>query len=302
MTTPPRRHAHEVLRSDMIEEMQPLLDLPYRQRRRGMHILFGGQYPRFLYRLQRFAPGEPEMVERLREVVVYAELWLSSPVDFNDPFDMTAAIVFEGSEEERRAFISSKIDRLRPDVSKAARRRRVDELMRDPNGLETMLRESFRTNMAQVGVTCFTSKARDIVMWSHYAENHTGIALQFEPSRDVLNLASAVRVLYAKQYPVLNWFMEFQEGIGHALRQKHEAWAYEGEFRCIRIRDAHTRSLLADGGLTGIILGCRSPSTTEDAIRALLAERARYGKPPVNLYRAEQHPRDYRLILRRLPA
>ena len=264
--------------------------------------MFGGQYPRFLYRLQRFAPGEPEMVERLREIVVYSELWLSSPADFNDPFDMTAAVVFEGSDEERRAFIGSKIDNLQPTLPKGARRRRIEALMRDRVGLESMLRESFRRNMAQVGVSCFTSEARDIVMWSHYAENHAGIALQFEPSRDILNLASAVRVLYAKQYPVLNWFTEFKEGISQALRQKHEAWAYEHEFRCIRIRDAHTRSLLADGGLTGIILGCRSPSAAEDAVRALLAERARYGKPPVSLYRAEQHPRDYRLILRRLPA
>lgn len=278
-----------------------MLDLPYRERRRGMHVMFKGQFPRFLYRLTRFAPDKPESIERLREVLVYSEMWLSSPSDFNDPFDMTAAIVFEGSEEERRAFIRSKINRARPPIPARLRRQRVEELMSDPAALELMLRQSFRDNMAAVGVSCFTSEARNILMWSHYAENHTGIALQFEPSRDLLNIASAVRVLYAKQYPVLNWFVDFEDGIGKALRQKHEAWKYESEFRCIRIRDAHTRALLADGALTGIILGCRATAATGVAIRGLLAERKRYGKPQVSLYRAEQHTRAYRLVLRRVP-
>jgi hypothetical protein len=40
-------------------------------------------------------------LDRLRTIVVDSKLRLSSPSSFNDPFDMTAQVVAEGTHDER---------------------------------------------------------------------------------------------------------------------------------------------------------------------------------------------------------
>ena len=286
--------------SDLIDEMLEFLPMPYRERRRAMQRLFQGEYPRFLYRYTRFAPDDSQSVERLRNIIVDSQLWLASPLDFNDPFDMTAAIVFEGTDDQRHGFVDSTVERSVPGMAPMEKSRLVDAILADAQEVQSRLRQAFHCRMSQVGVVCFGRDPRSVLMWSHYAANHTGIALQFEPVRDVLELASAVPVSYADSYPVLNWLDGLEGGIRLTLRQKHRAWAYEGEFRCLRIRDAHTQLHFDARALTGVILGCRATEHTEQAVRLLLAERAARSAPALAVYRAEQHPRDYRLVLRRL--
>src|SRR4029077_15773202 len=43
-----------------------------------------------------------ESIDRLRDVLVRSRFWLSSPLEFNDPFDMSAQLVVEGTVEEKK--------------------------------------------------------------------------------------------------------------------------------------------------------------------------------------------------------
>src|SRR5437879_6515654 len=58
------------------------------------------EYPRFLYKFR--PPIEPASVSFVRDLIVYCRLYLSSPIQFNDPFDMTAAAIFEGTPDQKR--------------------------------------------------------------------------------------------------------------------------------------------------------------------------------------------------------
>lgn len=295
-----RRHASPINPAQAISELRALHSLPYRDRRARICELLQTRYPRFLYRYTRLKSDDALSVERLREIVVYSELWLSSPPDFNDPFDMSAVLLFEGTPAQRRSFIAAQLRRWHPDVLSKQRARRIEETMAHQDVMEATLREKFHESIAKIGVTCLTPDPKSVLMWSHYGAEHTGVALQFEPTRDVLNLASAIPVNYADQYPVVKWFDGTNHGIKRVLLQKHPAWRYEREFRIIRPGDAKTRLIIAPDALTGIILGCRASTETEAAIWRLLGERAGFGKPSIALYRAERHPSEYRLVLRRL--
>ncbi len=298
MSTEPRRYAPPIQATDAVPELARVVGLPYRERRRALRVLFEAKYPRFLYRYT--APRDERSIERLRDVVVASELWLSSPRDFNDPFDMTAALDFTGTTEQKRAHILARLERYHAEVPESLRRQRAEEILADESQLREILDGSFHNNMAKVGVVCFTRDPRNILMWSHYADHHRGVVLQFEPSHDVLELGSAIEVHYEEKYPILRWFQGFELDIGMALLHKHNGWCYEREFRCLRVGHAHTRVRFAPQALRAIILGCRADERIESTVRGLLAERAARGAPALSLYRAEKHTHEYRLVLRRL--
>src|SRR5262249_779046 len=58
--------------------------------------------PRFLYKFRTFDPRDSTSVYRLKDLIVRSRFWLSSPLDFNDPFDMSAKVEVDGSIREKR--------------------------------------------------------------------------------------------------------------------------------------------------------------------------------------------------------
>jgi hypothetical protein len=47
--------------------------------------------PRFLYKF-RAAPDTSDSIRSITDILLNSTLWLSSPTDFNDPFDMAVKI------------------------------------------------------------------------------------------------------------------------------------------------------------------------------------------------------------------
>ncbi len=87
MANPPDENPHD-------EQFQTLVDdlaqLPYRERRQ---ILWHRQKPRlarFYYKFRALVPNDNKSVDHMRDIIVRSKFWLSSPLDFNDPFDMSA--------------------------------------------------------------------------------------------------------------------------------------------------------------------------------------------------------------------
>ena len=86
-----------------IEEwMKRVKQLSYRERRYLLHRKLPKPYPHFLYKFQSVDPGETMSINYLRDIIIESKLWLSSPNDFNDPFDSSAKITAEGSKSEKR--------------------------------------------------------------------------------------------------------------------------------------------------------------------------------------------------------
>lgn len=71
-----------------------------------------------------------------------------------------------------------------------------------------------------------------ILLWSHYADAHTGICLGF--SADNQEFGDAIEVIYAKDLPTLGFFKRGNEAnlIAMALTKSDE-WKYEHKFRMV---------------------------------------------------------------------
>jgi hypothetical protein len=134
----------------------------------------------------------------------------------------------------------------RTPVAKNARRdetpenleKRVQALVAQP--LTAAGRENFTKiffdGVARQGVVCLSTQPANMLMWSHYAESHKGIALRFNVDMRLLAAELPGRwvpvpVHYAMQYPKVNWF-ELSERptlLMSILGTKAKAWEHEQE-------------------------------------------------------------------------
>ncbi len=99
-------------------------------------------------------------------------------------------------------------------------------------------------------------------MWSHYADKHRGICLEFDKGNDLIG--SAMEVTYRKTYP--EWTDPLaMPHLLDVLSTKSADWCYEREFRIFGVPlegplkiydDDFVR--LPDGALTAIIVGTAS--------------------------------------------
>lgn len=267
-------------------------NLPYFERRLEIALKKKPRWNRFLYKYKSI--DDEQSVDRVRDILVRSRLWLSSPVDFNDPFDMSAATVVNANARERRERFNTLLKEL--GVPYKEREQKVKALVRKPiDELKKEFEASYQENIKKVGVFSFAGDPKNILMWSHYAQNHTGICIQFELARDFLTLSSAAPVTYSSDYPEVTWINSFPESIGKAVMQKHLGWSYENEHRIVRPREAHKYLPIDPQAIVGIIMGCRTSSACRKTIEKILEERHCAKMPPVQLFFAQKHGSRYQL-------
>lgn len=161
----------------------------------------------FLYRYR----GTNE-IERLKEPVIY----LSQPSEFNDPYDMRIPNVIKLCKSLRKKIVQDLSDTLvlagivKEDMRHECQNKLNSTLrIRDwnkwiteickiekiycpipgdsaqniINSLENKIREKHKQyiekNQKQIGISCFSERYDSILMWSHYAESHSGICLGY---------------------------------------------------------------------------------------------------------------------------
>src|SRR5690606_12298832 len=162
--------------------------------------------------------------------------------------------------------------------------------------------ETHKKNAQSVGLCSFTRLPKSIVMWSHYANQHSGLCFMFERAKDDTGALIAPTLMkYVEDYPVVNWLRDdHDEALGAMLTHKYIGWEYEQEWRLFVPGRAKKYLRFSPPALSGLILGARIPDTSLAGIRKILAAREAKQLPPVILYKAALHPSEYRLVVRRV--
>lgn len=260
---------------------------------------------RLLYNYQRFDAG------RLERLLASNSIYLSDIKGFNDPWDCRPCYDLTQLDDSafyrRQVEFFERVDRkINTHLSDAEHRERAARLQKDRaflehciyqmSGMETAIQKQFR-------VYCLTTKPADTLMWSHYAQNHTGICLEFGCANDVLS--SALKVVYCDTYPQLDLADDDSQMILLPLITKARAWEYEDEYRLIAQEESEALNLdslitkgnlleLPDGAIASIIVGCVAPEATRDAVRDIVRRSGRN----VELKQAVRVPNHYSLTIK----
>lgn len=158
-----------------------------------------------LYHYQRFNR------EWLTRILCEGQIYLSNPNNFNDPWDCRPCFNEAGLDDpefyERQVQWFDRIGREHtPQLPEEEHERRVAKMRSDRAFLRDLIAqfssEFPRSIQEQYRVYCLTTDPTHTLMWSHYADNHQGVCLEFACDNDVF--CEALKIEYCDEYPLLD--------------------------------------------------------------------------------------------------
>lgn len=205
--------------------------------------------------------------------------YLSSAADFNDPFDCLPYLATPSTSQERAAWIDHMVplmaDSMRRDIPASFAHPWARGIIHRLSNAELIagIRQSAHDMAAAMGVFCVAECLGSVLMWSHYASNHQGIALRFEFDPDPERVPIFWKVKYQDERPILRHtdFNLQNRAIATALATKATSWEYEQEWRIMLADHARTTMEFDPKAITGIILGARCPEEISDHAKAVAA-------------------------------
>lgn len=239
-----------------------------------------------LFKFLSTAPGTtPDWKTRVTQLLD-GKAYLPSPSQFNDPFDCVPTIGIPSTPEEfatgRDEFIR-RIQKAKPGLTFEDIASYLDRLV-GTGGIPALVefaRMAFDQGGDAMGVFCLCECAHNVLMWSHYANNHQGLALRFNfAGRERSNLLPLWKVKYQDERPrVMRFFNGAKEGMAfmEALCTKADFWRYEQEWRFLEPNGAGTIREFDPVVIDGVILGAKMRQ--EDAV--WMIELAQSRKLPI---------------------
>lgn len=220
------------------------------------------------------------------------KLYFANAEELNDPFDCRPVMTFTGIEEDYIQYLNNYHRREgSPKLSKAEQ----DKVRRNCRAIYDALEVANKELIQNCGVCSMSELNNCTMMYSHYADSHCGLCLEFSIPEDN-NIGELRPVDYMDTFPEIN-----QRDLPNALDpqtdasvievwaeklftrtyfSKASAWAYERECRWLRRSPGLVE--VPSNLLTGAILGCRISQGDEKSVLKMLEHRASH----VNVYKA----------------
>jgi hypothetical protein len=208
---------------------------------------------------------------------------LSAPDAFNDPWDCRVHFSVPRDWRGRWRLVQFLAEQHRqsfPEMSEAERSRRARRLMSEPAKVEAELVERepqlYEWLCRLYRVYCLSEVYDSSLMWSHYAESHKGICLEFDALADPFS-GGATEVIYRATYPAF----EINAPGYEPLITKSNVWAYEAEWRIVAEERGIGRGVgiiktddgfltLPPGVLKSIIIGCLASEESRQLVASLV--------------------------------
>ena len=125
------------------------------------------------------------------------------------------------------------------------------------------------------GVVCFSASPTQMLLWSHYADGHRGVCLEFDTDERPIRgwkHYTYIPVGYCEDRTIDVLGLGFDAAFIALLSTKGSAWAYEQEYRLITLRGPGPQPARL-AALTGVFLGSRlheSPPELQTALFTVL--------------------------------
>lgn len=206
-------------------------------------------------------------------MLVNRELYFAAPKELNDPYDCRISIVgaldaaLKLAEQLTSKDIGAKLERL--------------------YGINHIFKK-IEQDVQSTGIFSLSRLNRNILMWSHYADEHRGFCLGFRLSKNFTEWNRQNRIVacddvkYVTKNPFVDYFINFaKENISPdwdsfwppliqiGLQSKSRHWRYEKEVRVIRKEPGSVP--FAPAELVEVIFGLDMNDEHQHTIRNLLA-------------------------------
>ena len=244
-----------------------------------------------------------DMNEGNLKIISEGTIRLSSPLDFNDPFDSTPAYDPASIDEwyKRRPDLFYKVGK----AFKVSPAKRIMDKGKMTQNLRRVVDsgEWSKALMQTFGVFCVSRNPCNALMWAHYADYHKGFMVEFKidfsarTPRSLLEPMTPLEVTYTKERPIIDW----AAGAGKLelyLLTKSEDWAYEEEERILNTETGpgfypYSRELF----LHSVTAGVKISDPDFELLKKAVHEASEAISKPIPLYRAKLSTTSYKVYI-----
>lgn len=178
-----------------------------------------GLYPESVYKFRT--------IEKANEILQSQEFYFSSAVNFNDPFDCALDEEKQYSRSDFTTWINSFQNRL----TNTQKQNLTKTYTQNGQVFNNLVKKIKTKAVNNRGVLALSKTNENILLWSHYAENHTGVAIKLNIAMDPDFFVTPKNIIYTKQYNPLNYLRDSKKSILDTLSIKSIDWEYEEEIR-----------------------------------------------------------------------
>lgn len=223
--------------------------------------------------LYRFMSVNSKDTDFLEHLFIFKKLYHSLPSGFNDPF--------EGKPHFTMENLKNNASTIRHHLKKVARnsgmsRKDADALinnsMKDPRFIPDSITKIFN----KLRICSFTTNKENLLFWSHYANSHKGICIEFDAS--ILPISLAYKVEYSNIYPEITYPVPSDERAFKPALVKAKIWAYENEYRTMflpstKILPNDGESLLLDSStIKNVYMGAKISDEDKQAVLDVISK------------------------------
>jgi hypothetical protein len=251
----------------------------------------------FSTKFYKYRSMNGDAAARVERTVLQDEIYFAAATSFNDPFDLRPAFSLQATPDVQREDYLRMSTNFDPGMSEGDRAAEADKVMAtsmsaDDIGFTTAAIQTIHNHhmSTAIGVLCVSTKPDDILMWSHYADSHRGICLEFD--RTGKFMAHAQKVQYShERVPINPYDDNYEVMMEKALLTKSEHWSYESEWRLCRYEGGPGVVKFRPANLTGIIIGALASAATASTVMTWVRQRS----TPMNIYRASVSSKKFEL-------
>ena len=190
--------------------------------------------------------------EFLENLIKDKSIWHSTADSFNDPFEFKSVLVENENRNDIKSWLNSSSKKLEEDQLNQI----TDYWCERKSEMSIMLTEQLSEKLRTGGVSCFSWRHDNLLMWSHYADNHKGVCLEYNIAYAPTFFKDLLQVKYIDNYPNIDYVKLGSKAITEIITTKSSHWAYEEEYRsCKRVSGSHLFDIKS---LRSIIFGCRT--------------------------------------------
>lgn len=177
------------------------------------------------------------------ELLSHSQLRITNPLYFNDPYDCYPGLI---SFNNPKSYISYIINKYFGHLERNERRKQIQRLSKDPKSLIDGFYEFVINDKDSRGIICFSRDPQNLLMWSQYANSHTGICIGFNLAKLYYYIKSSaytevtekdeivfLSVKYTEKLEACDYFTDGKKSIINWLRTKADCWKYEKEIRIV---------------------------------------------------------------------
>ena len=230
-------------------------------------------------KLFRYQPGK---IDRAEMFLRRNQLYATSPVKFEDPFDTLVPLDTSGTRAEWARRLNQLIEEQEPSMPEAERRQRISQAI--DSGLHIRMEEEAKQAIRDdSGIVCFTHQENSPFMWENYANRGKGFCVCFDYSQTDPVLGKAYPVQYLPQHPCYRYVdVRVKDVVVELMVTKLLEWEHEQEWRLIYLNEPNSHQPFTPNTLSSIVFGWKANKGFVRKCRKMIRKR----KYPVDVYRA----------------